>query len=171
MREVELRNGGVALVDDEDYEEISKGKWWANGKGGHLYAQRSKKVPGTQRVRTLMMHREIMKAPDGMDVDHINGNGLDNRRENLRVVAHWQNLHNAGKPSSNTTGYKGVAYFPPTDRWAAHIGIRGKQRCLGYFATKEGAARAYDAAARRMVGECAGTNFDEPAQPELELGT
>jgi flagellar basal body rod protein FlgC len=105
------------------------------------------------------MHRLIMNTPDGMDTDHINSNGLDNRRQNLRICTHAENLANRKKQISNTSGYKGVSWDKSCKKWAANISICGKYKKLGRFTDLVEAARAYDAAAKEVYGEFAKPNF------------
>ncbi len=155
MKTIPLHNGEVALVDDEDYELVSSYTWRVHGRDG--YAQTN--VPSTVRGKkqdTLFMHRIIAKPPKGMEVDHINGNKLDNRRANLRVCTHAENVRNRPVTGKNRSGHKGV-YFNH-GKWRAMIGYGGKAIHLGNFNTIEEAARAYDAAAEHYHGEFAKTN-------------
>jgi len=105
------------------------------------------------------MHRVILDAPMNMLVDHINGNGLDNRRENLRICTNTENLRNRGKDRDNTSGYKGVVIKKGEKKFRAQIRVNQKTIHLGSFSTPEEAARAYDDAAREYFGEFAWTNF------------
>jgi hypothetical protein len=101
----------------------------------------------------------LMLAPDGMDVDHINGDGLCNLRENLRLCTHSENLHNRGKQINNTSGYKGVYFHKQSKKFTAKIRLEGKTTSLGYYDSPIEAAQAYDAKAREIFGEFARTNF------------
>jgi hypothetical protein len=108
------------------------------------------------------MHRQIMQAPAGLDVDHINGDRLDNQRGNLRIATRQQNCWNTTKRKGNyTSPYKGVSWR--RGQWAAYITVSNRQRPLGKFADPIEAARAYDCAAREMFGEFAYLNFPETA--------
>lgn len=112
------------------------------------------------------MHRAITNAPKGMDVDHINGNTRDNRRENLRVCTHAQNLA-AGRPAKRANSkskYNGVGWNKSANQWMARIRINGKLTYLGCFKDETAAARAYDKAAREHFGEFARLNFPTEAQ-------
>lgn len=107
------------------------------------------------------MHRLLMTSPTGTMVDHINGNGLDNRKENLRVVTNSQNLMNRGKNKNNTSGYKGVLWDKVRNKWIALIGFNNKNIYLGRFFTKNEAAFAYNAKAEELFGEFAQINIIE----------
>lgn len=159
MKEIPLTQGQIALVDDEDYEWINQWKWCASFKprynfgAGAYMAVRNKKING--KVRYYSMHRVIMGAESGDEVDHINGNTLDNRRENLRLVSRSQNNMNKRKQSNNKSGYKGVYQNKTSGRWVAQIIVRKKKYNLGAYATPEEAHEAYKAAALELHGEFA----------------
>lgn len=107
----------------------------------------------------MSMHRFIMDAPKGQQVDHINGNKLDNRKSNLRICSHSENLRNQRKPKDNKSGFKGVSWHKGAKRWCAEIRSNGKRHHLGYFDTAEDAAKAYDIAATLIHGDYARLNF------------
>lgn len=158
MKEIPLTQGQVALVDDEDFEWLSQWKWCASRGATTFYAVRStsRKTPPKRRI---WMHRAIMGVTDiAMEVDHINGEGLDNRRANLRTATHQQNSWNVRRPRDNWSGFKGITRTPQ-HRWAAGIVVRGKGIHLGNYDTPDDAARAYDGAARHYFGEFARLNF------------
>jgi hypothetical protein len=148
MKMIGLSNGGVAIVDDADFDTLSRWRWTRHPKG---YATR------TATRGKILMHRQILGEPIG-DVDHRNRDKLDNTRANLRVVTRSENMHNRPKQSNNTSGLKGVSWDPIRRRWRASIKVAGRHHMLGRFATRAEAASAYDAAATRLVGECAGIN-------------
>jgi hypothetical protein len=152
VKEIPLTQGRVAIVDDADYEMLSRFKWLY----GDRYAVRRARC-GVRWV-TVLMHREIMQPLDGMQVDHINGDKLDNRRCNLRIVTSSQNKCNCGVQANNTSGFKGVSLSKPTGKWVANIKKHGKLHFLGYFPTAIEAARAYNRAAQEMHGEFARLN-------------
>jgi|SRR5690606_5995401 len=153
-KEIPLTQGKVAIVDDEDFEWLSRYRWAYNKRLG--YAQRSIRKDG--KLASLAMHRAIMQPPPGMQVDHINGDRLDNRRCNLRIVTNQQNSFNR-QPQKATSQYKGVGWYKPYQKWRAKIKINGKTKHLGYFDDEKEAALAYDRAARELFGEYAKTNF------------
>lgn len=162
-RPVALTRGAVALVDVGDYEAVATFRWVAMFSSGHCYAarahQRSIGEIRASRTSHVWMHRFILKPPSGMMVDHINGDGLDNRRANLRVCNHFQNAQNRG-PTAGCRQYKG-AFPTPTGRWQAFIGAFGVRHYLGTFDTEIEAATAYDRAALRFHKEFARLNFPE----------
>ncbi len=146
--------GLFALVDPEDSEMVNQRRWIPTKVGRTYYM-----VSFSHGVRTYL-HRLLLGDVEGRVVDHINGDGLDNRRSNLRHATNSQNItnlvrRNAGKYSK----YRGVSRFPRTRCWQARIGANGKGFWLGNFASEEEAARAYDEAARKLHGEFARLNF------------
>lgn len=153
MKEIPLNHGKVAIVDDEDYALVMAGNKWHDKMYpcGHWYAQRTDNM----RQCTEFMHRLIMNAPKGRHVDHINGNGLDNRRSNLRLATSSQNQMNRGAPKNNTTGYKGVHRSQTKGKWIAVIKARSKPHYLGTFKTPQSASEAYNRAAKELHGEFA----------------
>jgi hypothetical protein len=154
MREIPLTKGKVTIVDDADYEGLTQRRWHLlTPKRGGEYAMSSN---GTG------MHRAITSAPPGMEVDHINGNGLDNRRGNLRVCTKSGNQRNQRVQSrAKTSVFKGVSRMRGRTRWVACIKLGGRDTRLGSFGNEVDAALAYDAAARKHFGEFARTNFIE----------
>lgn len=147
MKYIELTQGKRAIVDDEDYEELSKCKWYAYTDGYNWYA--GHKV----NKRIASMHRTVMKTSPDMETDHINGDGLDNRKSNLRVCKKSENKLNLKKYRTNTSGYKGVCWYPQTNKWKAQIQVNKKHIALGYFFSKEDAYKAYCDASKELHGE------------------
>jgi hypothetical protein len=155
MKEIKLTHNKVALVDSRWYLYLSQFKWRAmyDQTTGRWYAGRS------EGGRTILMHREIMDAPAGTTVDHINGDGLDNRGRNLRHATNAQNAWNRGKHKNNTTGYKGVHRDRARRKVRARITVNGKNIHLGWFTDPREAALAYDLAVRKYHGAYGCTNF------------
>lgn len=151
MALIELTKGAFAIVDDEDAELLSRFSWQLNDRG---YAVANVGV-GRKHVTIERMHRIIMKAPDGIDVDHISGNRLDNRKQNLRLATRTQNLWNKKKASGTTSIYKGVHWQRQIKRWRAKITVNRKQLSLGCFLNEVDAAKAYNEAAKKHFGEFA----------------
>ena len=154
---VPLSQGYVATVDAADAELIAGQKWSAtvqlrsDGSVRAVYAQRRQVVNGIKRP--VLMHRVIAGETQGLEVDHIDGDGLNNTRANLRLVSRAQNAHNR-KPQANTlTGLKGVAFDGRKGRWVARIMRDGKRFYLGYFDSADKAGAAYAEASARIHGE------------------
>lgn len=159
MKEIKLTQGVVALVDDSDFEELNKYRWRTDKRKNNTYARRSvwdkeKKTNGVE-----YMHNRILQTPVGMHSDHMNHNGLDNRRSNLRVCTAQENNRNRLKQDKNTSGYKGVSWDKDYSKWRAQIKAKSKVVNLGRFACKKEAARVYDRAAVESFGEFAVVNF------------
>lgn len=158
MAIIHLTKGKSTIVDDADYEWLSQWKWFALGDG--RYAVSRPWDTQSKRQQSVYMHRLILDAPSHLEVDHINGDGLDNRRCNLRLCDASSNRVNAGLTTRNTSGFKGV-HPRPYGRWGAHIRFRNVPLHIGTFATPEAAARAYDAVAKTIHGQFAKINFPE----------
>lgn len=149
-----------AIVDAEDAERLSRFKWNAAIRGGCRHVRRAYR-DGYQVV-TVYLHTEVMGTPpSGMVIDHINGNGLDNRKCNLRFATPRQNMANRRSRKTQQSGYKGV--FAARNKWSARITCKGVREYIGIFDTPEEAARAYDEAAKIIHGEFAALNFPDEA--------
>jgi hypothetical protein len=159
FRKIELTQGKFAMVDEKDYAQLCEYKWYATNQRDHFYAARNKIKNGRRTYMT--MHRQIMKCPMDMVIDHINHNGLDNRRDNLRMVTSQQNSWNVRKHRGNfSSQYKGVSFDNKRKKWVSAIFYNGKRISIGQFDDEEAAARAYDEKASEMFGEFACLNFE-----------
>jgi len=159
FRRIPLTQGKFAIVDAEDYERIAGYKWFAARFERGFYALRTGK-DNKGRQRNVRMHREILGEPKGKIIDHINHNGLDNRRANIRVVTRQQNTWNKRKQRGNCSSqYKGATWLKRAGKWQARITCNGKSIFIGYFDDQISAARAYDAKAAELYGDYAALNF------------
>lgn len=150
---VPLTQDMTAIIDAADVPLVDGRLWAAARRGSKIYAARSVWANGTNAVE--LMHRVILAAPTGALVDHIDGNGLLNRRTNLRCASRSQNAMNAPAHSDNSSGIKGVHWSKAHGRWKAEICAQGNRRYLGLFDCRDEAAAAYAAAALSLHGEFA----------------
>jgi hypothetical protein len=153
MREIPLTQGKVALVDDEDYERVSRLSWRARRDKKTWYAETG------SAEQAIFMHTFILGLSAGPETDHKDGNGLNNRRENIRPATRSNNCMNRKGWSKN--GFKGVYRVTNSSRWGARIQAAGRMIQIGCYDSPEAAARAYDIAALRYHGEFARLNFLE----------
>jgi hypothetical protein len=165
---IPVSGGRWALVDEEDYYKLKGYKWTAREGKNTVYAYCLKKISKMQNVEagwgpnesylgTPFMHRVILNAPDGMEVDHINGNGLDNRRANLRLATREQNNANRRPQPASLSGFLGVQKY--REKWRAGLSYSGRRIKLGTYDTPEEAAKAYDSRAKELFKEFARLNF------------
>ncbi len=157
MIEIPLTQCQVALIDDEDFELVSKYKWNASKNRKSFYAGTDIRMPDGSWKR-LLMHRLVMNAKAGQQVDHIHHLTLDNRKSELRLCTNIQNHYNSSTPVNNTSGYKGVSWCTFTRKWEVRIRVSSRRVYLGRYADKESAYAAYCAAAIKYHGEFACLN-------------
>lgn len=164
MRQIPLTKGKVALVDNEDYESLKLFKWHATQSAGGQgwYATRNVPNPGGGQTK-IKMHRVILGVTGNVQVDHLNGDGLDNQRSNLRPATNTQNQYNRRvNHRLPKNKYKGVVQRSGGRHYAARVIKDGRQFMSGLFLRAEDAAKEYDRMAREMFGEFACTNFPTP---------
>lgn len=159
MKEIQLTQGKVTQVDDEDFEQLNKWNWYASFERGRWYAARDTGVDGTIRL-----HRFVCKALKYTDVDHIDNDGLNNQKSNLRVCSRSENLRNS--KLQRYRNYKGAYYNKRNKNWTSSIGSSSTYskvpyKFLGTFKTEEEAAEAYNKAAIKLYGEFANLNSIE----------
>jgi hypothetical protein len=148
MKSIPLTQGKVAIVDDDRYDELSKTKW------NYLSVGYARSGNGK-----ILMHRLIVGASRGELVDHIDGNKLNNQKENLRICTKSQNAMNSEKKSNNRSGYKGVAWSKQMQKWDVRIKANGRRVFIGLFDDVHDAAIAYNDSARFFFGEFAKLNI------------
>jgi hypothetical protein len=167
MKRILLTRGYEALVDDGDYPSLNEYPWHVMDSRGKQYAARAS-YANLPDGETIYMHREIVRVPVGLFIDHINGNGLDNRKANLRICTHRQNCANR-KPYKNCSSrFKGVCWVKKLSKWMARIKVDGESIYLGVFSSEIEAAEAYNEAALKYFGEFALLNVIDGFEEGLE---
>lgn len=161
-KEIQLTKGKITIVDADMYDRLMRQKWYAQGpdKQGTWYAVCNYGPPrygkGGIAGIFLSMHRVIMGTPEGMETDHRNHDGLDNRRCNLRICTKSQNQMNKRPSKGCASAFKGVTWYQ--GKWSANIRVKGKMKYLGRYASELKAAQAYNEAATEYFGEFACLN-------------
>jgi hypothetical protein len=159
MKKIKLTQGKYAIVDDEDFDNLNRFKWYAHRKrNSSVFYAAGRPIMEDGRRKWTRMHSYLVKSSVGMQTDHRNGNGLDNKRKNLRAATHGENIRNRGKTKRNTSGFKGVYRIKGSKKWRAAFYDK-KYIHLGCFEDKASAAKAYDNAAKKLHGEFANLNF------------
>lgn len=156
-KEIKLTKGQFAIVDDEDFDYLNQFCWVAIEVRRNCYQAYSNIKKNGKRI-AILMHRIIMSAPCGMEVDHINRNSLDNRRSNLRLATRAENSRNRKPHSNNKLGLKGVIFCKKTNAFRARITFNKETFQIGYFDSAEAAALAYNQKAKELHGEFAYLN-------------
>jgi hypothetical protein len=146
----------LLLLDDQDAHYYFAHTWHLTAGRHTLYVKRTFQRPGFKK--NIALHREIVGAIGPVIVDHINGNGLDNRRANLRVCRHRENLRNQPPRGERTSQYKGVYWVPSRKKWAVTMNVNGKTKAFGRYRSEQEAALAYNRAAKKYHGDFAWLN-------------
>lgn len=153
MQYLKVHSSHLVKVDDEDFERLNKHKWHVEKRGsGLLY------VFTRMDNKIISLHRFILKNPHN-PIDHINGDGLDNRKSNLRICSHAENMMNRKIHKNNNSGFKGVYFDSPKKKYRAKIRFHSKFYHIGYYSSAIEAARAYDTVARNFFKEFARPNL------------
>jgi len=161
FRRIPLTQGEFAIVDPEDYAHLAKYRWHLAKSPSGSYATRWHRAKHSKQRKKIWMHRQVISVPSGMVCDHINRNGLDNRKANLRPATLSQNLCNRAKRKTKTRSkYKGLEWDRIQRKWKVRIQIKKRKIYLGSFASQIDAAKAYDKKARQLFKEFAVLNFD-----------
>ena len=153
MKEIGLTQNKVALVDDWEYEQLNKHKWFALLKGNTYYARRR-----ISRYKLCYMHHLVLPLIPGFEIDHIDGSGLNNQKHNLRYSTSQQNKMNQRSQLNTSSKYKGVHWCKETNKWRARIKLKETNKNLGFFRSEKEAALAYNSAALQYFGEFARLN-------------
>jgi len=151
MKEIVLSTGGIAFVDEDDFERVNSLRWYARKSCNKYYAGRSNGKKGI-----LLMHRFILNITDpNITLDHKDGDGLNNQKENLRIATKSQNAYNMGSNKGTSSRFKGVCWRGTNKRWTAQITANKITRYIGSYKSEVDAAIAYNKEAEKLHGEFA----------------
>src|SRR3990167_1985734 len=159
MQQLPISKGKITIISDEDYTQLAQHKWRVYINSGKLYAARWEKGKTMKTRKHIKMHQVIMNPLKGLIVDHIDGDGLNNRRDNLRIVSNRQNTINRRKSVGTSSQFKGVYKAKNTIKWRSYIKTNNRQIYLGMFDTEHQAALVYDLWAKDMFGQYAKLNL------------
>lgn len=166
MKKIKLTQNKFTIVDDEDFDWLNQYKWYALKAPNTYYAVRNFTVLKNKRkkiyVHRLILEKNIKRKLEVWEcIDHINDNGLDNRKLNLRICNNQQNQFNSRKQKNTTSKYKGVLWHNRDKKWMSYIYYNNKSKYLGYYSSEVEAAKIYDKTAKELFGEFARLNFEE----------
>jgi len=161
FRRIPLTQGKCAIVDPDDFERLNKHKWYAMKHRNTFYAGRCSNIG--KKKKYIAMHREILNPPGHLFVDHINHNGLDNRKANLRPATYAQNNFNRLiiKRKGSSSKYRGVSWCKRKKKWHARICVNDEKKLIGYFKEEIHAAKAHDKTSKKFHEEFASLNFEK----------
>ena len=155
---IPLTRNRFAIVDAEDFDYLNQWKWHSIRRKKLCHVARNIRKSNGKRSK-IYLHQVILEKREGMETDHINGDGLDNRKSNLRLVTRGQNMMNRALSKNNKSGYKGVSWINKDKVWYSNIRVNRKTISLGHFGCKKRAALAYNVAAKEYFGEFARLNL------------
>lgn len=155
MKKIKLTQGKYALVDDRDFDFLNQWKWFCHSRSGNHYVTRNLYNKKNKTQKQIHMHRLIMNTPKDKIIDHIDGNGLNNQRKNLRICTQIENIKNQGKKSNNTSGFKGISLRKDTNKYRVRINVDNKCINLGNYTSKLKAYEVYCEACIKYHGEFA----------------
>lgn len=151
MKEIPLTQGKVALIDDDMFDRVSYFKWSADKSGKNYYARTNIGVDGKEK--SFKIHQLLLGFPKNCDIDHINGDGLLNTKDNLRLCSHSENCRNSSLKINNVSGFRGVHWHKNNKKWVAQINKNGKRVNLGYFINIEDAVIVFNKASKEIYKE------------------
>lgn len=171
VKEITISKNYIALIDDEDYDLVSQHNWYISSytlKSGNIKSCAVTFRSKIENYKTVYMHRLILQTPFGLYTDHINGNGLDNRKQNLRIATPLQNTLNSRKiiyrnNKKVSSLFKGVTWCTRDKKWRAQIGYHGRKMSLGYYNREIEASDAYNKVAEKLFGEFVNLGKDRVA--------
>lgn len=164
IRAIPLTKGLYTLVDESDYDYLMQWNWYARSGDGFIYASRT----DYKTKNIINIHSVLCPSADNKEPDHIDGSGLNNRRNNLRPATHQQNMWNRKSVTGSSSKYKGVDWYAASGSWRAYIKIDGKQKHLGCYRNEDDAARAYNEAAKELHNQFAKLNpVEGKASPRI----
>lgn len=155
---IALSQGKLCFIDRADMGIVKNYHWFAHRNGKTFYCMTHDWDKNGKRV-FIAIHRLLINVPKGMQIDHVDRNGLNNTRKNLRECSPIENSHNKGVTSANKSGYKGVSFYTKHNKWRASLKCNGKEYYGGIYSCRIAAAYRYDQIARQVFGEFAYTNF------------